>query len=276
MKRFLHVVRHEALSQARHVPMTAAAVAGSVLLITAVTWIFDPGPPAFWSQFPFVFVIVSAILTSGVYRELQDEARRIEFLLRPTTHFEKTGAKLLVSLLGYWLVFVAVWTVGALIARGGYAILFGVPWGEAASSAMIKPSNFPLGHPWHGEVPMAALIFSRSPLELAFRTLLTFVPIHGLYFFGSVYFRRRAFGRTLLSLVVWGISYLLIGVVLTRVVMAPYWTAPGALDGITEEQFLGLLPRFLLNPARTKTVFDIAISTIFYGLAWRRLSETEG
>ncbi len=275
MKRFLHALKHESLVQLRTVPIAMMAVGGSVLLITMVSWIFDPEPPMLWNQFIPVAFIVLTLFTSAIFTELRDEAPRIEYLLRPATNAQKAGAKLLVSTVGYWLLLVLIWTIASLLARVFYSILLSVPWTESAGKLLAE--DIPMGEAnrW-GSIPYEWMFIGTGLAERVFRAFLAFIPVHAVFFFGSVYFRRKGFGRTLLSLVVWGISYFVIGVVLVRLIFAGYWASPVLMSALDGEQVWQIVPKLFHNPARAKTALDIGIAVVFYLLSWRRLVETEG
>lgn len=276
MKRIFHAVKHETLVQVKYVPTAFLAVAGAILLITMVTWIFAPEPPMLWNQFFPVAFIVITLMTSGVFNDLREEPQRIEFLLRPTTAAEKVGAKLLVSSVGYWAGFVLIWIVAALIARSLYALVFSVPWSQAAGELVIEEFSSHVPADWAHKLPFAWVALEhRLPLRILYG-FLSYLPVHAVFFFGSVFFKRKAFGRTLLVLVVWGLSYFLLATVLTRVIFAPYWANPELFNGLTEAQVFQIIPAFFKNPRIFALILHSGIALFFYALSWRRLMETEG
>lgn len=255
MNRLLHVFKHEANLNIKTFVVSTVAVAGLFLLIAMGTWFENPEPANLWPAFPPVLIVAGAVVTSGIFGELGSPGRRIEYLLRPAEAWEKVLAKLVLTSLGYWLMMVAAFVAASTLG----ALLF----------VILTNGSSVAGSFSHGRW-----------LVIALKTLRGYLPVHAIFFFGSVYFRKRALGNTLLAMVGWATSYAIIGVVTVRTVFHPYFagvrrlsdSVAFSLEARIEEIFT---TRFLDHTVLWQILLEIVVVLFFWGASWLRLRETE-
>lgn len=267
MNRFQHTLRHELYLHSRTILTITFAVAGSVMVLQMVRWVVQPLPFNLWSGFPLVSIVTGLIVTSGMFNELRSPGSRIELLLRPVSALEKIGAKLLVSTLFFFLAITAAYLVVSLVSL----ILYFSIGGREELIAFFA------GGRWLGTVGSA---------------FLDFLPLHAIFFFGAVYFRRNPAGRTLMSLVGSIAGYLLLFFLFVRIAFAPYLTgrysavgAPRAmglqLDSeniflFADRFWVQLVPGFVQNGETVGLAVRTLLPLVFWALAVLRFRETEG
>lgn len=271
MKRFGSAIVHEFVLQYRNILVAAAAISGAMLLFSLLSWLGGIEPVDLWSAYPGVVVITGVLISSAQFSELRTPGHRIAYLLRPATVWEKVASK---SVIAVGLVWLAL-TVGFILASllGSLLYLIMVSGAEAAQVLSVSFS----GGRW---------------LALSAEALLDYLPLHAIFLFGSVYFRRHALGATLLAMVGWLGSYAILSVVMLRVVFARYVTGDypgrgsarafgfelrqGQSLSLTGEVWEEIVPGYLQNPELLEPVFTVLTVVIFWLLAVNRLRETEG
>lgn len=256
MNRTAHTLYWELRTMYRPMLIVVFAVGGAFLLMGGLTWIGGLDPIDLWDGFPIAFAVAGVIFAAGSFRELSDPGTRIAFLLRPVTVWETVATRLLTTSLVLWLGFVVAFLAASVVALGSYRLL-------------------------GGDGPAAAFFASGDALPLAWRALLSFLPVHAVFFFGSVYFSRHSFAKTLGSLGAWLLSYAVFTVVTVRLLFAPY--IEGRRDGpsgppsdLQVERLLEeLFPILFEHPDLVRTVALTVLTVGLWLLAVLRLRETE-
>jgi len=262
MKRFLHSIQHELTLQYRNILIASGAVAGSMMLFAMLTWIGGVEAFDLWPGYQLAMIIIGVLITSSSFSELRSPGQRIAYLLRPATVWEKAGSKILITTVFVWLSVTVAFFLAALLSAGLYGILSG--GGEAARAFEI---SFAGGEWW----------------RIAGEAFLSYLPVHALFFFGSVYFRKHPAGRTLLAIVGWLGSYVVLAVVAVRVIFGRYiQDARFSNQFGSQEAFVfdgrlwnEVMPWYLRNPEALEPILTTAIVVIFWLLAVLRLRETE-
>lgn len=270
MRRFLHSIQHELTLQYRNILIASGAVAGSMTLFAMLTWIGGAEAFDLWPGYQLAMVLIGLLVTSGAFGELRSPGQRIAYLLRPSTVWEKAGSKILVTTVFVWLAVTAAFFLAALVSTGLYVVLSG--GGETVRAFEISLAG---GEWW----------------RIAAETFLAYLPAQAIFFFGSVYFRKHPAGRTLLAIVGWLGSYVVITVVAVRVIFGRYIeearSGSGRIRALghqfgSEEPFVfdgrlwnEVMPWYLRNPEALEPVLTTAIIVIFWLLAVLRLRETE-
>jgi hypothetical protein len=173
MKRFAHALSHELTLQYRNILIAAGAAAGAMMLVSMVTWVGGIEPVDLWPGYQAAMLIIGVLITSGEFGELRSPGHRIAFLLRPSTVWEKVATKILVSTLFVWVSVTLAFLLVSLLSSVIYLVVAG---GERAAWALgIAFAG--------GEWP-----------RIAWETLRVYLPIHAVFFFGSVYFRKHPAG----------------------------------------------------------------------------------
>jgi hypothetical protein len=252
MKRLMHATVHEARLQVRNIAVAALAVAGALTLASLLGWVGEVEVPDLWTPYQLAIVVLGVLITSSSFAEMRSPGRRIEFLLRPATVWEKVISKLLVTTILVWVVTTAAFVLAAFSAW----LLYVIVAGTADAGAALSPA-FADGR-W---------------LTIAWETLLGYLPLHAIFFFGSVYFKKHPAGRTLLAVVVWIGSYLIVGAGAIRVIFARY--LGGAGFEMREQLWREIAPWFVRNPEAAETLFSVAVPAVFWLLTVLRLRESE-
>jgi hypothetical protein len=269
MNRLVHVLRHEIFQQLRTIMITSGAVAGTILLFSMLNWVGGLDVVDLWPAYGPVMVIMGLLLTARSFSELKSPGRRIEYLLRPATVWEKVLGKLFVSTVVIWLAV----TVAFLVATTVGVVLFlllggGLPAGEVFRTALVRGQ-------W---------------IVLAGETFLNYLPLQAVFFFGAVYFRGQSAGKTLLSVVGWISSYVFIAVFTVRIVFNRYFAGVvphsgarrfGRLEGplthadIDAGMWREIAPFYLQNPELLRSILSVLLVVVFWSLTVLRLRETE-
>jgi hypothetical protein len=124
------------------------------------------------------------ILTGQSFRELRDPQSAMAWMLLPAGTFEK-------------------WVSRLLLTGAGYAVAFTIAWWLIAVLAdMVNRSLFALASPWFSPFqPMVALSIG------------LYTVLQSLFFVGAIYFRRLAFIKTMLFLMLLGVALVVFGLV---------------------------------------------------------------
>lgn len=266
MNRFIWALRHEIALHIRNLVVISLAVAGAMMLFRMLPWVHRVQVINVWNTFSVVTMVTGLIITAGSFQELQSPGHRIELLLRPATVVEKVGAKLLVTTVLFWLLMTAAHVAVSLLGAALYRLAGGVE-------------------------PLTGFFHEGMWLAGAVETLPNYLPLHAVFFFGAVYFRRHPAGRTTLAAVGWVSSYVIAAVVAVRFIFAPYMGASrrfgrrsamgvelGGEFGLqfNEQIWQEIAPLYLQNPELLATVLRILMVAAFWGLAFLRFRETEG
>jgi hypothetical protein len=266
MNRFLWVLRHEILVHLRFIGALSFGVTGFMMMLGLLPWARAVTPINLWQTFTPVVPLAGFGLTAGMFSELRSPGRRIDLLMRPASSLEKIGAKLIVATLIFWLAMTVAHIIFSLIGAVLYLII-------------------------QGSFPLALFFANGGWLLVVLETFLDYLPIQALFFFGAVYFRRHSLGGTLVLVVSWGFSYMVLGVLAFRLIFAPY--LPGA-NGFGRRSIMGrdpmnggildipesvaseVLPAIVQNPQLLVVIVQVFTILVFWGLAYLRFRETEG
>lgn len=270
MKRFGHALTHEFTLQYRNILIAAGAAAGAMMLFSMVTWVGGIEPVDLWPGYQAAMLIIGVLITSSEFGELRSPGHRIAFLLRPSTVWEKVASKILVSTLFVWAAVTVAFLLVSLLSSAIYLVVSG---GDRAS--------------WALGIAFAGGGWPR----IAWETLRVYLPIHAVFFFGSVYFRKHPAGRTLMAGVAWMTSYVAIGAVTMRVLFRRYIDGsypgsgriramglefgPGEALNLNNEIWGEILPWYIQNPELMRPILSVATVAAFWLLAVLRLRETE-
>ncbi|MFP4302533.1 MAG: hypothetical protein ACLFPW_03945 [Spirochaetaceae bacterium] len=246
---------HETFTQWRRVLLSALAVAGAAMILSLLSWVGgNPASPRMAEQFAPFMIAWGVVVTSGVFGELREDAFRMEFLLRPASTMEKLFSKLLVSTLGYFVIFTVIYFTMSGVLRGIYALVFG------------------------SQGPGIT-----SPLRLLWDVLLAYLVVHSWFFLGAVYFKSHNGIKTLLVVVGVGFTYALLTAGLGRLILDPF--IHGEEAELLRQRFENIrafeeLPASITDTVKLYGTLGKAVLILsvpgFWLLSWRRLRETEG
>jgi len=237
----------------RSVVIAMLAVGGFVILssvFSAFTRQLGSMHARLYAQLLFV---AGLIVTSLSFREIHQDSRSVFYLTLPGSTLEKFLSKLLVTSLGFVLGSLVFYTAAAAAAEGLNRLIFGY--------------GHPFFRPFDRDVLLAVAVYLVS---------------QSVFLAGSVYFRRLAFLRTALYLVLLGMALSLVtGVGMwyvfrdfadgRRVFLGPYFGDFGQA-GDVEAVLRPLAERF----ARLgKVLFWAALAPVAWLIGYLRLRETE-
>lgn len=262
MNRVVHTLRHELRQQYRTILVAAVAVAGSILLISLLPWLGRVEVVDLWPGYLVTLPIIGALISASQFAELRSPGQRIHYLLRPATVWEKVGARIVVSSLFLWVVVTAAFFVASLLSVAFYALLGGSMGIDKALSVALAGGDW-----W------------RQSLT----AFTSYLPIHAIFIFGAVYFRRHPAGLTLLSIVGWVGSYVVIGMIALVAMFgrtvhnnSGRWSSAEAFGlDISREMWTEILPWYLQNPEIVEPMLKLGTVVVFWLLAVLRLRETE-
>lgn len=290
-KRVENLLRWEIATQARGSFIRIAAIGAVLVLLTLFGWVFSGSPEVSIQGYYFpILIIAGAVMTSGAFREIHEETTRIGSLLRPATATEKIVSKTLVTGIGYWALF----SLSILVAYGILQLLALIVFGEPAVSPMadkydeIQAITHSLPaemQNWWGplmRVTQDPTYLAGSPvaraLLLGLAGLVAYLPTQAVFMFGSVYFCRGSFGRTLLLAVGWGFTYFMVAGAVARLLLMPYADAitSGELGRAIQQLGVAELAGMIPNPRWMFAIGTTVTVALFWILSWLRLRETEG
>jgi len=247
------LLRRDLASGYRGVLIAMAAVGGFVILSRVVS-AFSRDLGATSSVFYVQLLFVGGfIVTSLTFKELHLNGQSIFYLTLPGSALEKFLSKLLVTSLGYAIGSLVFYTAVSSAAEGINRLIFG--YGRA------------FFNPFDRDVLMAAAVY---------------LVTQSVFLVGSVYFRRLAFVKTALYLVLFGIAAAIITglaawfifkdyAVGRTIQFEPYLNELGA-SGDMERVLRPLAEHFALV---ARLFFWIALAPVGWVISYFRLRETE-
>jgi hypothetical protein len=202
-RRFGQLLLRDLAGGYRGVLIAMAAVAGTIIIISALTMLGVTmgssvpyyGNPTFYGSFFVELLFIGGfIVTSLAFREARQNGSAIFYLTLPASPFEKLASKLLSTSVGFALGSLVFFTATAAASDGINRLIFGT------------------GHGFFNP-------FDRTVLDAVGVYLLT----QSLFLLGSVWFRKLALVKTVLwtSLIVIGI--VVVAAVFARFVLAEHF-----------------------------------------------------
>jgi hypothetical protein len=231
-----------------------AAVGGFVLLVSVLSALGGSQPFLHVGLFIQLLFVGGIVITSMTFREIHQNGQSIFYLTLPGSILEKFLSKLLVSSLGY--------AIGALIYYTAVSSL-----GEGLNRLL-----FHAGHPFFNPFSRTVLLASAA-----------YLVIQAVFLAGSAFFRRLAFLKTALFLILFGIGLSVIVGVALRFLLADFGWRGNTLrlepyieqlrrTGSADAVLLPLAKGFLLA---LQILFWGALAPVCWLLSYLRLGETE-
>lgn len=199
-KRFGQILLRDIAGWYRGWLIAAAAVAGAVIVLSALTMlgtstIAGVRPSAssgFYTGFFFPLLFVGGFIsTSLAFREARQNGAAGFYLTLPASHLEKFASKLLSTTLGYALGSLVFFTATAAVSELVNRLVFG------AGHGMFNP-------------------FDLDVLEAAG----TYMLAQSLFLLGSLWFRKLAFVKTVLAVCVVLIGLAILTGIAVRIILA--------------------------------------------------------
>lgn len=254
------IVREFALNK-----LNLLIIAGSMILISLViTYIagqFYASPtslynfPKEYHAYPIVIFIYCIAVTSFIFAELNVPEKQIDYLMLPSSTFEKYISKFLLTTFGFLLLAVLAHSINTMQVN----IL---NRGISTNDLQVKSTNF-------------------------YEMLKLYLVWHSVFFFGSVYFRKMELAKTILVLVGIGVFIYFyaqflkeLGLVdliqLNRFLRIGFIGYNDPLNQVPSVQSLAKLSWVYHDVLTTsKVILTYVIPLIFWALGFIRLREIE-
>ncbi len=187
--------------------IAAAAVAGSIIVIAAIGALGRSmgGAPegtivgdAYWFYFQALLFLGGCIVSSMAFREVWHGGGGIAYLTLPGSTLEKLVVKLLLVSVGY--------AAGALVLITA----------TAAASEALDRLVLGVGHGFFNPFTPAVG-----------QAVVRYVVLQSFFLLGSIWFRKLAFIKTALAIMVIAVALGILGGIAIRVGIAPHLTAMG-------------------------------------------------
>jgi hypothetical protein len=185
-----------------------AAVGGGIVVISAISALAASagGAPAgtvqgdgYFGFFQNLLFLGGFIVTSFAFREVWQAGSGISYLMLPGSLFEKFAVKLLVNSVGF--------AAGTLVFMSA----------AAAVSEALDRLVFGFGHGFFDPFTPAVL-----------QALVRYLVLQSFFLLGSIWFRKLAFVKTVLSIVVFGLALAIVGTIALRIGLASHFAlGPG-------------------------------------------------
>jgi hypothetical protein len=213
IRRFGRLFLRELAHGYRGILIAMAAVAGGIIVVSAVSALgmSAGGAPVGTVQgdgysgfFQELLFLGGLIVTSLAFREVWQSGSGIAYLTLPGSVFEKFVVKLLATSVGF-----AVGTLAFMSATG-------------AASEVLDRLLFGVGHGFFNP-------FTPAVLQATVR----YVVAQSFFLLGSIWFRKLAFVKTVLWIVVFGIALGIVLAIALRIGLASHFAAaPGSFGGL--------------------------------------------
>ena len=260
------LLKRDAVESYRSGLITAAAVAGVILVIYVVSAVINFGfggrsaaaVESDWGHpviFSIILILGGLIVASRAFHEAHDNSRNHEWFMLPAATLEKLASRVLLVTIGY--------TVIVLI---GYFLTTAL---SAGISIILTGGHFGVFTPFRRDVLLV---------------ILHCWVVQTVFIVGAAYFRKHHFVRTVLSLIVIGIVLSIFAGVIFRIAFSGYFDGMDPTNEFTQlfEGF-GSRSDWVLRFDRTaKTVRVIGevvywafLAPVMLTAAYFRLRETE-
>ena len=172
LKRFLHLIRYELFSRYRALTVILSVTVGIVFLTAVFSAAASSGFRVYQILYPCLILMVGGIIFSSLaFKETHETGNDLRYLTLPCSRLEKTLAKFLITAPGYVLLSVAATFAASLLAAPFSLLMFGRTHG------LFNP-------------------FTSGVLKI----MGIYLIIQSIFVFGSLYFRKAALAKTILSL----------------------------------------------------------------------------
>ena len=191
--------------------VAAAAIAGGIIVFSAIgsLAVSMGGAPlgtirgdGYAGYFTYLLFLGGCIVTSFAFREVWHSGRGIAYLTLPGSALEKLGVKLLLTSVGF--------AAGSLV----------LVTATAAASEALDRLVFGVGHGFFDPFTPAVL-----------QAVVRYLVIQSFFLLGSIWFRRLAFIKTVLAILVIGVCLGILAMIALRIGIGPHLSSLGGGAG---------------------------------------------
>jgi hypothetical protein len=257
-RRFAQLLLRDLAGGYKSLLVAMAAVAGSVILISALTVLgrklagASTGADFYPNMFVNILFLGGFIVTSFAFREVRQNGGGIFYLTLPASSLEKFASKLLATSVGYALGSLVFFTAAAAVSEGVNRLIFGF------GNYFFNP-------------------FEQGILE----SLGYYLIFQSVFLLGSIWWRKLAFVKTVLMLQAVAVGIALVAGVALRIVFARYFrgweidfgTVPG-MGLLIEQATAGYGPLVQIGNV-VRIVVLSATAPVCWLIGWLRLREIE-
>jgi hypothetical protein len=258
-RRFAQLLLRDLAGGYKSLLVAMAAVAGSVLLVSALTVLgrkLSGATIGVWNYYPNLFVNIlflgGFIVTSLAFREARQNGGGIFYLTLPASSLEKFASKLLATSVGYALGSLVFFTAVAAVSEGVNRLIFGF------GNSFFNP-------------------FEPGILE----SLGYYLVFQSVFLLGSVWWKKLALVKTVLMLQLVAVGIVMVAAVALRIVFRQYfhgWTLtmndlPG-WEKLIEQTTAGYGPLVQVGSV-VRIVVLSATAPVCWVIGWLRLREIE-
>jgi len=208
IRRFGRLLLRELAHGYRGLLIAMAAVAGGVIAISAIGALAASagGAPVgtvsgdgYFGFFQSLLFLGGFIVTSLAFREVWQNGSGLAYLMLPGSLFEKFLVKLLMTSVGF--------AAGTLVFMSA----------TAAASEALDRLLFGVGHG-----------FFNPATPVVLQAVVRYLVLQSFFLLGSIWFRKLAFVKTALSIVVFGIALAIVSTIALRIGLASHFAlGPG-------------------------------------------------
>lgn len=186
MKRFLSLLKIDVAEQRKGLIIAVSIILGIHFIIYLSSSFTGPGDDIHLIFFANALFILGLIATSLIFRDFHNREEAYFSLTLPGSPLEKYISRFLITTVGYVLGGLVVYFIYSTIAMGISYALFRQSFG------VFNPFTLPL---W--------------------KMIAGYVVAHSVFFFGSVYFKKAAYLKTLLSIIVILLIFSIVATIIT-------------------------------------------------------------
>ena len=191
--------------------IAAAAVAGGIIVVSAIGSLAMSmgGAPVgtirgdgYYGFFTYLLFLGGCIVTSFAFREVWHSGSGIAYLTLPGSALEKLGVKLLLTSVGF--------------AAGTLVLITAV----AAASEALDRLVFGVGHGFFDPFTPAVA-----------QAVVRYLVVQSCFLLGSIWFRKLAFIKTVLAILVIGVCLGILAMIALRIGMGSHLSSLGGSSG---------------------------------------------
>lgn len=238
------------LSVARNEAIVIAATSGVALILYVLTSIGGGSPQFHLVVYPILLIVFGYIVSSFSFQEIHDPRSGVYALTSPGSTLEKYVARILLTSIGWTIVVTLAYMVTTAIGAGVAGLILG------ESHGIFVPNN---GVFWE--------------------IIGTYLVSQSIFVFGSIYFKKAAFFKTVLVAVLLAIIYAFFFAVVLRVAYWNVFTRIIPTDAQINAFIAAVPPEGIRVAEALERVIDyigwIVVPIFFWFAGYVRLRETE-
>ncbi|MBU8913356.1 MAG: hypothetical protein KOO61_04980 [Spirochaetales bacterium] len=238
------------LSVARTPAILIAAASGVALILYVLTSIGGGSPAFHLTVYPILLFALGYIVSSFSFQEIHDPRTGVYELTSPGSIIEKYVARILLTSIGWAVAVTLAYMLTTAIGAGIAELIFG------ESHGIFVPNN---GVFWEMTT--------------------TYLVSQSIFVFGSIYFKKSAFLKTVLVMVMFAVIYAIFLAIAARLIYWNVFTGIFPTEAEMNALFAVIEPQAIRLGDVLERILDyvgwIAVPIFFWFVGYVRLRETE-